>query len=215
MTTHKFKLFILLLIPLVISACGTMGAVEQLYDAQDPYRGSPYIDALDRWTRKARIYAGGLDLELIVAATFKSAAFREAYTAEYARAYRLSRAETEKMMKDQRDAAVSHNDFIVSAFVPEKRWNDFNETDAIWKLYLTPDGIKRIKPLEVRKIKAADATVTHFFPYVSPWDVVYRVRFPATLPEAAPPRTGDGSSGLKLVFTSVRGTAEMDWGEQR
>lgn len=208
---HKRKLFMLLLIFLALSACRTLDSVEQVYRSQDPYRGHPYIDSLERWTRKARIYVGGFDLELIAAATFKTAAFREAYTTEYARTFRLSRTETEKMMKDQRDAARSHNDFVVSAFVPEKRWNDFNKTDTIWKLYLTTDGVNRIRPLEVRRIKAVDATVTHFFPYISAWDMVYLVRFPAALPGMSPPLSGSGSTRLKLVFTSVRGSAEMDW----
>jgi len=210
----KIKLlgsFIILLMFMSGYGCKSLQTMEQVVDSQDPYLGSPYPATQERWTRKCRIYRGGLDLELIAAATFKSRAFRQAYSAEYARTYKLNRAEQEKMLQDQMEAANIYNDFVVSAFMPDKRWNDWNIKDTIWKLYLSRGDDIRIKPVEVRRIKPVDAVLTHFFPYISPWDVVYRVRFPVLVPGTSEPVYSEGETPMKLLITGVRGSAELIW----
>jgi len=209
-----FGSFIILLMFMSGYGCESLQTAEQVVDTQDPYRGSPYPAALDSWTRKCRIYMGGLDLELIAAATFKSRSFREAYTAEYARTYKLSRTEQAKMLQDQTEAAKMTNDFIVSAFIPDKRWNDFNTKGTIWKVFLSRSDDVRIKPIEVRRIKPVDAVLTHFFPYISPWDVVYLIRFPVLLPGTNDPVYLEETLPLKLTITSVRGWAELIWNEK-
>ncbi|MEW6671068.1 MAG: hypothetical protein AB1427_05155 [Thermodesulfobacteriota bacterium] len=210
----KIACFITLLLLTTGYGCRSLQNLEQVYDSQDPYLGSPYPEALDGWTRKCRIYMGGLDLELVAAATFKSHAFREAYTAEYARAYKLSRAEQEKMLADQTEAANMYNDFVVSAYIPDKRWNDFDTKETIWKVYLSRGDEVQIKPVEVRRIKPVNAVLTHFFPYISPWDVVYLLRFPVLVPGTNDPVPEGAAGPVKLLITSVRGSAELFWGER-
>lgn len=104
-----------------------------------------------------------------------------------------------------------YNDFIISAFMPDKRWNDFNEKDTIWKIFLRKKDGSKIKPIEARRIKNVDAAITYFFPYVSPWDVVYHIRFPVVVPETNEPVYPSESAPLELIITSVRGSAEMTW----
>ena len=72
-----------------------------------------------------------------------------------------------------------------------------------------------VKPIEIRRIKNVDAVITHFYPYVSPWDVVYRLRFPKTIPGTHDPVISNETAPFKLVITSVRGSAEMVWGETK
>ncbi len=211
MNIRSSILLMLLTILLVCSGCQSIGTLEKIYDSQDPYQGSSYRASLDRWTRQVRIYVGGFDLELIAAATFKSLPFRRAYTAEYARVYRLTPPETEKMLNDQTDAALLSHEFMIAAFMPDKRWNDLQDKDTIWKLFLSRSDGSKIPPIEARRIKNVDAVITHFFPHVSPWDVVYRVRFPVLVPGTNEPVLTDDSAPIKLVVTSVRGSAEMIW----
>jgi len=212
MKNRPATIFILLSILMVSNGCHSIGTLEKIYDSQDPYQGSPYRQVLNRWTRQVRIYVGGFDLELIAAVTFKSLSFREAYTAEYARTYRLSPAEKEKMLKDQQEAAGLYHEFFISAYIPDRRWNDFHEKDTIWKIFLSENSGTKIKPIETRRIKNVDAAITHFFPFVSPWDVVYRIKFPVVVPGSNAPIFQNESTPLKLVITSVRGSAEMTWG---
>jgi len=209
------KISTILALCIVLSGCQSVGTIEKIYSSQDPYHGGNYREAVNRWTRKIRIYVGGFDLELIAAATFKSPAFREAYTQEYARKYKLSASEKKKMLQDQKNAAAMFNEFMVSAFTPEKRRNDFNEKNTIWKVYLTRDHTTRVQPAEVRRIKNVDAVITHFYPYVSPWDVVYLLRFPKTIPGTREPVISDPDAPFKLVVAGVRGSAEMVWGPEK
>ncbi len=211
MKIHILKILMFFSIFILGYSCQTIGTIDDFYSFSDPYHGGNYINIHDHWTRKIRIYIGGFDLELIAAATFKSLPFREAYTDEYARAYKLSEAEKEKMRIDQRNAAELYNEFIVSAFTPDRRWNDFQEKDAIWKVYLTKDDETLVKPIEVRQIKNVDAVMTHFFPYISLWDVVYLLRFPTSIPGTSEPLYSGDKTPMKLIITSVRGTAEMVW----
>jgi len=186
--------------------CQAFEPIKQLQESSDPYHGGSYRSEFDKWTREARIYMG-LDVKLIASATFKSSQFRNAYSTEYARIHRLTSAEKEKFIKDQREAAAAYNDFVLASYVPDKKWNDFSKKDSIWKIYLTAGKSKLLKPVEIRKIKKINAVTGHFFPFISPWKSVYLVRFPADDKTIV-----DGEAlDIKLIVTGVFGSAEMVW----
>ena len=187
-----------------------MAPIEEAAQSADPYRGSEYLAVYDRWTREARIYRG-FDVELIAAATYKTAAFREAYAEEYGRVFLLSDAERAKLDQDQRVAAEQYHDFLLAAFVPDKKWNDFDKRDSVWKLYLTTDGQKHLDALEIRRIRKVDAATHHFYPSVTPWKVVYRIRFPRVYPETGEPVIGINDTSVSLVLTGVQGKTAMLW----
>ena len=201
---------LLIVLLTVCQGCQIVSSIKQLKVSSDPYKGSTYKAVLMKWTSEARIYRG-LDLELMTSATFKSAEFREAYANEYARTYELNREEKEKLIKDQKQASLIYNDFVMAAYVPNDKWNDFNKKDSIWKIYLNADNEKKIAPLEIRKIKKIDAVITHFFPYISTWKSIYLVRFPVKLPGTDKNIIDDTCSSIKIVITSVLGTTEMVW----
>ncbi|MBU4184651.1 MAG: hypothetical protein KKC23_00305 [Proteobacteria bacterium] len=160
------KSILLIVILAVYQGCQIVSSIKQLEASSDPYQGGTYKAVLMKWTSEARIYRG-LDLELMTSATFKSPEFREAYVDEYDRAYNPSREEKEKLIKDQKEASLIYNDFIMAAYVPNKKWNDFNKKDSIWGIHLNVGNEKKIKPLEIRKIKKIDAFITLFFPYIN------------------------------------------------
>lgn len=202
MTALKKELFLICF----VFCCGcVITPIERFKTSFDQYQGSSYKTTLTEWTKHARIYKG-FDTVLIAQITFKSSQFRNAYAREYVRTYNLSAAETDKLVKDQKEAEKAYNDFFVAIYTPEKKWNDFHKKDSIWKIYLA-DGNKKIEPFEVRKIKKIDAVTTHFFPYVSPWKSVYIVRFPKTNTS----KTFEQNSCVKLVITSVLGSNETTW----
>ncbi|MDI6686743.1 MAG: hypothetical protein QME06_00820 [Desulfobacterales bacterium] len=198
----SIKIFPAIIVIFFCLGCRAFGPIERLKESYDPYHGGQYEAALKDWSREARIYRG-LDVQLIADATFKSFKFRNAYSNEYARAYKLTDSEKTKLLKDQKNAALAYNDFLLVAYVPDKKFNDFNKKDSIWKIYLTDGKGKMVNPLEIRKIKKVDAVTTHFFPYITPWKSVYMVRFPTTSTAADKP--------IKLIITSVLGSAEMIW----
>ena len=122
-----------------------------------------YRDVFDAWTQEGRIYHG-LSTKLISKATFKSAVFREAYAAEYARLYKLEGSEYDKLVADQQKAATDYHDFVIAAYVPEKNWDDFSKETSMWKIYITRDDVEQIRPLEIRKLKKKDPIDGLFLP---------------------------------------------------
>jgi len=204
------KIFPAIIVIILCLGCRAFEPVERLKESYDPYHGGQYKAALTNWSREARIYRG-LDVELIATATFKSSKFRDAYSNEYARAYKLTGSEKTKVLKDQKNAVLAYNDFLLAAYVPDKKLNDFHKKDSIWKIYLTAGKGGLTAPLEIRKIKKVDAVTIHFFPYITPWKSVYLVRFPAISPAAGKALIDGDAENIKLIITSVLGSAEMVW----
>ena len=169
-----------------------------------------YRDVLDAWTQEGRIY-DGLLTKLISKVTFKSDAFRQAYTEEYARLYNLEGSEYDKLLMDQRKEAEQYHDFVIAAYVPEKKWDDFSKETSMWKIYITRDQLEQIRPLEIRKQKNKDPIMDYFYPYMTTWKSIYHVRFPAFDPKTDNQLMGNPADALTLVMTSVIGSVEFKW----
>jgi hypothetical protein len=192
---------------LFIGSCTT---TTRFAGSGGPYHTETYKSVCDEWSREARIHRG-LEVELIVAATFKSQQFRRAYADEYAKAYRLSPERENQFVEDQLEAGARVHEFLIASFVPEEKWNDFDKATSMWQLYLVNDQNERVAPVEVRRVRREDAVTPHFFPYVTPWKSVYTVRFPYKILTTDEPIIEEDTKEIKLVITSVLGTAEMDW----
>ncbi len=194
----------------MIQGCSGLTRIKDFKKTSTPYPDDNYIVRLNKWTREARIYRG-FNLELIVNATFKSANFRNAYSDEYAKVYMLNDAEKKKSINDQDNAAFEYNDFLLAAYVPDEKLNDLDNKNSIWKVYLSTNESKRLQPIEIRKIKKDRAFMQHFFPYITPWKLVYMVRFPVKNPETNQDIINNNTQNIELVITGVQGTAAMVW----
>jgi hypothetical protein len=189
---------------------GNCAQISRLIGSAVSYHTETYKTVCDEWSREARIHRG-LEVELIVSATFKSEEFRRAYAEEYAKAYRLTPEKKKQFVDDQLEAATRGHEFLMAAFVPEEKWDDFDQPNSVWKLYLVNDQNERVEPVEVRSVRRQDAVTPHFFPYVTPWKSVYKVRFPHNIPTTDQPIIEENTKEIKLVITSVLGTAELGW----
>jgi len=202
----------LVLVCMLFCAAGCRGPHPDALDDRpadtDPQRR--YTSAFRTWTREDRIYSG-LALKLIVNATFRSPAFRQAYSNAYAEIYRLPPTEGRKFWADQQRAAGAYHDFVVAAFVPDKQWDDFAEKDSIWRIALVVKDGRRIQPLEIRKLDKRDAVIQHFYPYASPWKSIYQVRFPVSFPTTGERILSEPPRDFRLMVVSVHGSAEMEW----
>ncbi len=196
----------------VLIASGCTGIKNQETAGQPPVsvKESVYWDVLEAWTQEGRIY-DGLSTRLISKATFKSAAFRQAYSAEYARLYKLEGSEYDTLVADQQKEAVDYNDFVFAAYVPEKHWDDFSKETSMWKIYITRDNGEQIRPLEIRKLKRKDPITDYFYPYITTWKSIYHVRFPMFNPKTGSQLMDDPYDTVTLVMTSVIGSVEFNW----
>jgi len=189
---------------------GNCTRVSQFVDSADPYHTHTYKRVCDQWSREARLHRG-FEVPLIVSATLKSADFRRAYADEYAKAYQLTPEAKKQFVEDQKKAGRLGHEFVMAAFLPETKWDDFHKANSMWNLLLLNDDNERVAPVEVRKVKGKDPVMSHFFPYITPWKSVYVVRFPCHLPETSRPIIGDHTKEIRFIITSVLGTAEMLW----
>ena len=196
----------------VLIASGCTGIKNQGTAGQPPVseKESVYWDVLEAWTQEGRIYEG-LSTRLISKATFKSAAFRQAYSAEYARLYKLEGPEYDTLVADQQKEAVDYNDFVFAAYVPEKHWDDFSKETSMWKIYITRDNGEQIRPLEIRKLKRKDPITDYFYPYITTWKSIYHVRFPMFNPKTGSQIMDDPYDTVTLVMASVIGSVEFNW----
>ena len=207
----KICLFLGILALVVFTAACRGGKENQPIQYTPDSRFDPeYKAVFETWTQEDRIYKG-FDCKLIAAATYKSIPFRRAYTREYAKHYRLSPEEKDKLLKDQLDAADTYNEFIFAAYVPDKKWDDFPEEKSTWKIVLGVDSGGRATPVEIRRLERNNVVLKHFFPYVTPWKSVYLLRFPANRRNSEAALVGDRNRTMTLSVSSVLGTAEMIW----
>jgi hypothetical protein len=184
--------------------------VTNFVESSDPYRTETYKEIHNKWSREARIHRG-LEVELIACATFKTKEFRHAYADEYVQAYKLTSERKKQLVEDELRAADLSHEFLMASFVPQKKWDEFDKVESMWKLYLVNDTNERVAPFEVRRVRGQKAITSHFFPFVTPWKSVYAVRFPFHMPGSNRPIIGNQTKEIGLVITSVLGTAKMTW----
>jgi hypothetical protein len=194
---------------LLIAGCGTIAwdtsAVVQP-------RPSGYLLVLEEWTRSKDVYEG-FESRLFVRATYKSLPFREAYIDEYAEKYRIDEDLKRVLMEREVESFQTYNEFFISAGTPVDFWNDFDQMDSLWKLYLEDDVGRKVEPVDIRKVEAQDQRIKAFFPYLNYWSIGYIVKFPKH--DATGEVVGKDASSLRLVLTGVIGQTELEWGLER
>lgn len=164
---------------------------------------SEYAAALRRWTGTDKVYQG-LETRLIVTATWKTGAFRDAWADEYARRYLLPEAERDELKRREHEEAESYQEFFFAAYTPEARWNDFSRRESIWRVRLFDDAGNTVEPLVVTRVKVDDPKLHAFYPYFTLWTKGYLVKFPR---RGLSPDT----RSVRIQFTSALGAAELSF----
>ncbi|MBW1708935.1 MAG: hypothetical protein JRJ73_03515 [Deltaproteobacteria bacterium] len=176
-------------------------SVKSGYKNYQQYRSGEYREVLKRWTAKSQVYRG-FETMYLVTGTYRSAAFRRAYVSKYARAYHLDSAAAKKMLTDDLGMAEENFEFILAVYAAEKDKVKLESRESLWRVYLEVEGLKRQHPVEIRNLKKERTRLKEFFPYITPWVEVYRIRFKnVPLPESA--------TSIHLVQTGVLGTARL------
>ncbi len=111
--------------------------------------------------------------------------------------------QAEKMLAESKANEQKEVEFIAGVYTGDKRWNDFEKQNSIWKVSLqTPDG-RWIVPASIEKLKLDKMRDAHLFPFITEWKYVYRIAFPKQ--EMA------GAANYTLRFTSMVGEATFTW----
>ena len=200
--SRRVYMFILLLIAATsFYGCATQGGAVKVVD---------YHASLDRWTA-AKEVTNGFELRLAMKGTFKSLPYRTAYVDQYASSYRLDAAAGASMLERQKDDYEKYNEFFVSVFTADMRWNDLDDKKSIWKLYLEDDRGARLSPVSIKRVERSDPSFHELYPYFDPWSVGYIVLFPKYSETGSEPIPGKDTKQIKLIVTGLLGEAELVW----
>jgi hypothetical protein len=128
----------------------------------------------DQASRRASLYDGFVH-RADATATWFSPDVREAGIRRQSEWQARNQEEVEQAIATGRAEAAKGEEFVVAVYTADRRANDLDSRTSVWHLELD-DGEVRVPASEVTAL-TTDATIRQLFPYVGPFDVVYRVRF--------------------------------------
>ncbi|MFH1135960.1 MAG: hypothetical protein V1816_07725 [Pseudomonadota bacterium] len=161
-----------------------------------------YSVMLERYTSKDTVFKD-LEPRLTVTALLKSGPFREAYAHKYIRDYQLGPERAGDFLATQAELAQGRLEFLLAASSWKGADNDLEKRTSAWRIFLDGDSLKPIEPVEIKLIKVVSPRLLGFFPFISPWDKVYEVRF--DIPADSP------RGNLTLHVTGVIGAARLNF----
>lgn len=179
------------------------------------YRPDDYDAALRRWTRSTELLVlQGLDQRIDVAATFLSWDFRHALLARFAEDATLSAQDRVRELESLRAGALREHEFFVALVTTQQRYGMLHRPTSAWRMHLVDDRGREVSPTRIEPVRRASASEQRYFPYVSPWRQLFRVRFPVRA--LAPDGTeydvlGEGTRRFTLRFSGALGTADLRW----
>jgi hypothetical protein len=156
----------------------------------------------DAATRRADIY-DGFEHRADVWTIRLTPAVREERARRVAAWQDWTAAELEAKLGHERAEAAKWDDFIVFLYTADKKWNDLDAVESVWRMVFDMGGGEEVRG-KAESI-ARDATFDALFPMGGPFDVVYRVRFPRFDPEPFPRpgvlRLASALGELRLPYT--------------
>ncbi len=191
---------------ILLTICLGCSHIQEYVDiAKDETVSKEYLDILKKWTRDETEYSQ-FETRARIAATYKSKEFEKAYIEEYSRIYELSDVEKREREKTVLGLSSDFTEFLFYAYIPEKESNDFARTDSIWKVFISDGKGGKVYPVEIREIEKITPIVDELFPYIKKYyGKFYTLKFSPLVPPFE-------QQTVTLVFTSVLGKVELDWG---
>jgi hypothetical protein len=195
----------LLLLPLL--ACSQPRAAV-LYGSASPLGPSDYAAVLETWTRDARLYQG-FDDKLFVKATYHAPELRRAFAIAFPDIYGHGGEVTRRELVDLSGDVEQSHTFFLSVYTPNRKWNDLNKADSIWRIELRGEGDVAVSPRETIQVKV-DANIKAVYPHIDRFEKAYLVRFPQSdITQAVV--VGPDTLQFTLRLASALGVAEMSW----
>ncbi len=161
-------------------------------------------DRRDAATRRAFLY-DGLKHRATATATHLTLAVREARARRLGEWFGWTPAELEARLTEERRDAAAGEEFFLSFYTAGARDNDLDAPRSVWRVAVKVDGTD----LLARRITGVerDATTLGLYPYIGPFDTVYRVIVPA-----APSGPIEGRE-FTLELASGLGKLPIDFGK--
>jgi hypothetical protein len=168
-----------------------------------PTREGEWALVRDAATRRTVLY-DRFTHRATATATHLSLVVREARARRLAEWLRWTPQELESRLAAERAEAEAGEEFLLCFYTADSRANDLDAPRSVWRIALRV-GEGDLLATRVTSIDS-DATVVGLFPFVGPFDVVYRVSLP---------RPADGPIDGKpfvLALSSTLGLVDLDYG---
>ncbi len=162
-----------------------------------------WAELRDAATRQLELY-DGLVHHATATATFLSPEVREARARRLAAWFSFTQDDLAKRLAGERSEAVAGEEFLVVLYTAERRANDLDARDSVWRLAVEL-GATELLPSGIHAVDA-DATVRVLFPWIRPFDTVYRIQFPH------PPGAPLAGRPFVLRISSALGALALDFG---
>jgi len=160
--------------------------------------------ARDAATRRFVLY-DGFRHRATATATHLSLSVREARAERLARWYGWTPRELEDRLAKERSEAEAGEEFVLVFYAADPKANDLDAPRSVWRVAVKA-GDADVVASRVTSIDS-DATVVGLFPFVGPFDVVYRVFLPRA---PAGPLAG---GPFTLELSSAMGRLALDYGQ--
>ena len=192
-----------------LAGCATAGAPplgEPGKKVGDQQAETRYQTTLKKFSDHREQYAN-FETDSFLGATYQSLEFREARVRREAAFLELPEASVQTRLAEERQAFDTSVEFTLGLHVNNYHFDDLDRRDSHWRIALvTGDG--EVLPSLVERVGRADVNVRTFYPYMSDFWTVYRVRFPKAFPNGQPVLTG-GAQTLALRMASVLTRADL------
>lgn len=197
--------------PLGGALSGCAAPLVSLREGPREYVATDYDDVLDIWTRKGELITlSELDSLLSATATYESWDFRWAYVVRFVEDYRLTLEQRKKLLDKTLDETRQGHHFYVAITGGERRFNDLTKPNSSWIVRLIDSTGNETAPEEITAIKRPSAIERTYYPYTTPFHLVFRLRFPMTAPtgkQAISPL----AEWFGLRFAGAQGNNELVW----
>jgi hypothetical protein len=157
----------------------------------------------DRATRRAYLY-DGLKHRATATATLLSPEVREARARRLAEWFGWTPAELEARLAQERAEAQQGEELLVAFYAADPRDDDLDAPRSVWRVAARADETDLVAT-RVTSVER-DATTLGLYPYVGPFDTVYRVFVPH------PPAGPLGGRAFVFEIASARGKLTLDFG---
>lgn len=175
------------------------------------YVATDYDDVREKWTRKGDLITlSQLDNLLETTATYESWDFRWSYVVRYVEDYRLTVDQRAKLLDKTLAETQTGHHFFVAITGGEHRYNDLTKPDSAWIVRLIDSTGNEIAPDEIVAIKRPNTIERTYYPYVTVFHQVFRIRFPRSTPEGKP-AIANNADWFGLRFAGALGSSELTW----
>ncbi|HUL61395.1 MAG TPA: hypothetical protein VLU43_19115 [Anaeromyxobacteraceae bacterium] len=157
----------------------------------------------DAATRRFELY-DGLVHRANATATFLSPEVRTARARRLAEWLSWTQDELARRLAIEQADAAAGEEFVLVLYVAEKSFNDLDSSRSVWRVAIDLGPVEML-PSKIEAVKE-DATLRGLYPWLGPFDVVYRVRAPHP-PDG--PLTG---RPFVLRLASAQGQLPLDFG---